>query len=109
MWSISLSVTQESEVLEVTVHYDVRHECYVCGMARVRISTTVDDELLAAARSLMGGTPDSVVVDRALTALIERIRDTEIDDEYSVYEDRPLTEPDAWGDLDSFRTAAGSS
>jgi hypothetical protein len=28
---------------------------------------------------------------------------------YSAYDDQPLGEPDEWGDLASFRAAAGSS
>ena len=43
----------------------------LCGMSRVRISTTVDEGRLVAARSLLGGGPDSRLMDRALQALID--------------------------------------
>lgn len=41
-------------------------------MARVRISTTVDEERLAACRRLLNA-PDSRLVDRALRALIDEL------------------------------------
>lgn len=41
-----------------------------CGMARVRISTTVDAERLTRARNLLPG-PDSALMDRALSGLID--------------------------------------
>lgn len=41
-------------------------------MARVRISTTVDGQQLAAARRLLPGT-DSRLIDRALAALVEQL------------------------------------
>ena len=44
----------------------------MCGMARVRISTTVDGERLEQARRLVDA-PDSVLMDRALVALLDRI------------------------------------
>jgi hypothetical protein len=36
-------------------------------------------------------------------------RRAEVDRAYAAYDEHPLDEPDAWGDLASFRTAAGSS
>lgn len=83
--------------------------CYVYGMTRVRISTTVDAGLLARARSTRKGVPDSVLVDEALAALLARRRATEIDAAYAAYERHPLDEADAWGDLASFRAATGSA
>jgi hypothetical protein len=44
----------------------------------------------------------------ALQLLLTR-RSTEIDASYAAYEDHPLDEPDEWGDLASFRRAAGAS
>lgn len=44
----------------------------LCGMARMRISTTVDAQRLAAARRLLPGT-DSRLLDRALAALVEQL------------------------------------
>jgi hypothetical protein len=52
---------------------------------------------------------DSAVLDAALTALLDRRRATEIDATYVAYDEHPLAEPDAWGDLDSFRVAAAES
>jgi hypothetical protein len=78
-------------------------------MARTRISTTVDTDLLERARSARSGLPDSALVDEALDALVARHRRVEIDAAYAAYEAHPLDEPDAWGDLASFRSAAGSS
>jgi len=78
-------------------------------MARTRVSTTVDGELLARARGLRAGAADSALLDEALAALVARHRAAEIDDAYHAYDDHPIDEPDAWGDLASFRSAAGAS
>ena len=78
-------------------------------MARTRISTTVDAELLAGARHACAGLADSALIDEALGALLARRREAEIDASYGAYDARPLDEPDEWGDLQSFRTAAGAS
>lgn len=78
-------------------------------MARTRISTTVDPDLLARARKLGVGNTDSVLVDEALAALLARNRAAEVDASYDAYEGQPLDQPDEWGDLDSFRRAAGSA
>lgn len=78
-------------------------------MARVRISTTVDERLLAAARKTHSGVKDSSLVDEALTALLARSRAAEIDSAYAAYDRVPLDAQDEWGDLASFRAAAGSS
>jgi len=69
----------------------------------------VDADLLARARSTHTGVPDSALVDEALAALLARHRAAEIDAAYAAYQAHPLAEHDAWGDLDSFRTAAGAS
>jgi hypothetical protein len=79
-------------------------------MARVRLSTTVDEALLAQARSLGVGKTDAVLVDAALGALLASRRAAEIDAAYTAaYELHPLDESDEWGDLASFREAAGSA
>lgn len=44
----------------------------ICGMTRVRISTTVDGARMALARSKLG-VPDSRIVDRALVALLDEL------------------------------------
>lgn len=78
-------------------------------MPRVRVSTTVDDGLLQGARRLRPGATDAAVIDEALEALITRNRSAEIDAAYVAYEEHPIDEPDEWGDLESFRRAAGAA
>lgn len=82
---------------------------YNSGIARVRISTTVDDRLLAAARESRSGIGDSALIGEALEALLARDRAVEIDAAYAAYDRLPLATGDEWGDLASFRSAAGSS
>ena len=79
------------------------------GMARTRISTTVDTGLLKSARRLGVGKTDASMVDEALRALLERHQAAQIDASYTAYDEKPLEEPDAWGDLASFREAASRS
>lgn len=83
--------------------------CHNRGMARTRISTTVDAELLADARRACSGSNDAVLVDEALRALVARHRAAEVDASYLAYDEHPIDEPDDWGDLASFRRAAGAS
>ena len=78
-------------------------------MTRIRISTTVDAELLARARTLCPRPTDSALLDEALTAVISQQRASVIDTAYEAYDQHPIDEPDEWGDLDTFRTAAASS
>jgi hypothetical protein len=78
-------------------------------MARVRISTTVDEGLLARARRAGSESTDAALIDEALRALLARQRAAEIDDAYRAYDRHPIDERDEWGDLASFRTAAGES
>ena len=78
-------------------------------MARVRISTTVDQQLLQQARAVKEGVPDSSLIDDALAALLARHRAAEVDAAYASYDDHPLSERDEWGDLASFRAAAAGS
>jgi hypothetical protein len=78
-------------------------------MARVRISTTVDERLLTEARRARGRMADSALIDEALAALIARNRAAEVDAAYEAYDRDPIDAPDEWGDLASFRTAAGAS
>ena len=78
-------------------------------MTRVRVSTTVDEQLLARARRARTGVADAMLIDEALAALVARHRAAELDGSYSVYDQHPLGEPDEWGDLASFREAAASS
>jgi len=78
-------------------------------MPRVRISTTVDKHLLDAARERRSGVNDSALIDEALDAFLARNRTAEIDAVYAAYDRLPLDTGDEWGDLASFRAAAGSS
>jgi hypothetical protein len=78
-------------------------------MTRVRVSTTVDGDLLRSARNLRGDATDASLFDEALAAFLDRHRAAEIDASYAAYDEHPLDEPDKWGDLASFREAAAAS
>jgi len=78
-------------------------------MTRVRLSTTVDAQLLEDARRTREGKPDSIVIDDALAALLARHRSAQVDAAYAAYDEHPLAEQDEWGDLATFREAAGAS
>ena len=78
-------------------------------MSRIRVSTTVDEGLLAEARRVRGGANDSTLLDEALRALLARERAAELDASYAAYDDVPLDATDEWGDLASFRDAAAAS
>ena len=82
---------------------------HTSGMTRTRLSTTVDAALLDDARRLCSGMTDAALVDEALAALLARHRAAEVDASYAAYDRHPLDEPDAWGDLASFRRAAAAS
>jgi hypothetical protein len=82
---------------------------HTSGMARTRLSTTVDANLLDIARNLRAGITDASLVDEALEALLSLHRAAELDASYAAYDAHPLNEPDAWGDLASFRRAAAAS
>ncbi len=69
----------------------------------------MDQELLVSARRLRATLTDAALLDEALTALLALHRAAEIDAAYAVYDEYPLEEPDAWGDLASFREAAAAS
>ena len=75
----------------------------------MRGSTTVDPDLLGAARGLRQWKNDASLFDAALEALLARQRGAQVDAAYGAYDDRPLEEKDDWGDLASFRDAAGSA
>lgn len=78
-------------------------------MTRVRVSTTVDADLLTEARRARAGSTDAALLDAALSALLARHRAAETDAAYAAYDEHPPDEPDAWGDLASFREAAGAT
>jgi hypothetical protein len=52
---------------------------------------------------------DAALIDEALAALLAARRAAEVDASYAAYDVHPPDEPDAWGDLASFRSAAASS
>lgn len=84
--------------------------CYVRGMAKVRLSTTVDEDLLARARMTHGPGTDASLLEAALTALLDARRVAEVDAAYDrAYGSARATEPDAWGDLASWRARAAST
>ena len=78
-------------------------------MTRVRVSTTVDGELLESARMLRSELNDARLLDEALAALLDRYRAAAIDASYAAYDEHPPNETDRWGDLASFREAAAGS
>jgi len=78
-------------------------------MTRTRLSTTVDDDLLQAARRVRAGVTDAAMIDEALRALLARHRSAEVEASYAAYDEHPLDETDEWGDLASFREAAARS
>lgn len=79
-------------------------------MARQRISTTVDPDLLARARALNLGGTDASLIESALRALLAEHRAAEIDRDYAAgYATQPLDSPDEWGDLASFGAAVRSA
>ena len=78
-------------------------------MPRVRVSTTVDGDLLENARRARGDLNDAALIDAALEALLARERAAELDASYRAYDEVPLDTADEWGDLASFREAAAGS
>jgi hypothetical protein len=78
-------------------------------MTRVRVSTTVDGDLLTEARRLRSPTNDANLLDEALRSLIARNRSCEIDAAYSAYDEIPIDNADDWGSLEAFRKAAAAS
>jgi len=78
-------------------------------MPRVRVSTTVDGVLLDGARRARSDLNDAALLDEALRALLACQRAAELDAAYTAYDTHPISEPDEWGDVESFRQAAASS
>lgn len=69
----------------------------------------MDSDLLSGARNVRPESTDAALIDEALAALLARHRAAEIDAGYAAYDRHPLDAPDEWGDLASFRRAAGNS
>jgi antitoxin MazE5 len=79
-------------------------------MARTRISTTVDQDLLESARRTGAGANDAELIDAALASLLAHHRRVETDERYAqAYTEHPPDEPDEWGDLAAFRDAASAT
>ena len=78
-------------------------------MTRVRVSTTVDKDLLDEAREMLSPANDASVLEAALRALLEQHREAQIDAAYAAYDRHPLDEPDEWGDLASWRAAVAAT
>ena len=78
-------------------------------MARTGVSTTVDAELLDAARRMRSRVTDAALIDEALSALLARHRAAEVNASYAAYDEHPFDEPDDWGDLALFRHSAAAS
>lgn len=78
-------------------------------MPRKRISTTVNEELLAEARDARSGLTDAALIDEALAALLTANRRSEIDAQYAAYDELPLSTPDEWGNVEAFLDAAAGS
>ncbi len=78
-------------------------------MNRVRLSTTVDPELLRNARAACATVSDAALIDQALQSLLLRHRAAEVDASYAAYDEHPIDETDEWGDLASWRRAAAAS
>lgn len=78
-------------------------------MTRIRLSTTVDADLLSSARGVRSGVTDATLIDEALGALVANYRAAEVDASYAAYDQHPIDASDEWGDLASWRRAAGAS
>lgn len=76
-------------------------------MAKVRVSTTVDADLLARARSVHAGPTDASLLEAAFEALVREHRAGEVNRAYlAAYRERPMDTRDEWGDLATFLDAA---
>jgi hypothetical protein len=78
-------------------------------MSSIRVSTTVDGDLLDAARRLRLNANDATLLDEALGALAARNRASEIDATYVAYVEFPMDESGEWGDLAAFRAGVAAS
>lgn len=58
---------------------------------------------------MQSASTDAALIDTALAALLDRHRAAELDASYAAYDKQPLDQQDEWGDLASFRQAAGAS
>lgn len=102
---------RHADELTESAHARLRlfREWHTRSMNRIRLSTTVDAALLGNARVLRSGVTDAALIDEALSALLARHRSAEINASYTAYDEHPPDEADHWGDLASWRRAAGAS
>ena len=63
-------------------------------MSRVRVSTTVDGDLLSEARRIRVQSNDATLIDEALRSFIASNRSSEVDAAYSAYDQFPIDVPD---------------
>lgn len=76
-------------------------------MAKVRISTTVDANLLDRARQSHGPGTDASLLEAALKALVREHRSADVDRAYAdAYREKPADVADDWGSLTGFLDAA---
>ena len=76
-------------------------------MAKLRLSTTVDEDLLTRARALCPDCTDASMIEKALQVLLRTHRKADIDQAYAqAYAEHPVDEHDEWGDLASWGEAA---
>lgn len=66
-------------------------------MARLRLRSTVDEQLFATARDLCPHPTDSALLDEALAAVITRHRAAIIDAAYEAHDAHPIDEVDGVG------------
>ncbi|MDO5696791.1 MAG: antitoxin MazE5 [Dermatophilus congolensis] len=79
-------------------------------MAKVRISTTVDETILKTAREVHGGGTDAALIDAALNAYLAQHRRAEVDAAYAAaYDAHPIDEPDEWGSLAQWHATVASA
>lgn len=75
-------------------------------MSRIQLAVPT---ILEQARNLRARTTVAALVEEALTALLARYLSAKVDASYAKYDEHPLSKPDEWGDLESFRRAAAAS
>lgn len=79
-------------------------------MARVRISTTVDESTLHAARAAHGGGTDASLIEAALAALLAQHRRATIDAAYATaYASDAPGDRDEWGELGEWHAAVAAA
>lgn len=79
-------------------------------MRRTVINASVDTSLLDAVRQGHRDRTDAELLEAGLSALLPTLPVELLEQRYAAaYSAHPIDEPDAWGDLESFRRAAAST